>query len=119
MAVLELKNLAARIGDTVICHDLNIELNDGEILGVLGRNGVGKTTLLHTIMNFHPPISGTVRLKNNDIRTLQRKQIAREVGMLFQESDTSMPATVLESIQSAAAKTLFRSLGMVVRRRVA
>ncbi|MBT8147754.1 MAG: ABC transporter ATP-binding protein [Gammaproteobacteria bacterium] len=98
MAVLELKNLAARIGETVICHDLNIELNDGEVLGVLGRNGVGKTTLLHTIMNFHQPVNGSVQIKGNDIRTMKRQQVAREVGLLFQESDSSMPATVFETV---------------------
>lgn len=98
MAVLELKNLTARIGETAICHDLNIELNGGDVLGVLGRNGVGKTTLLHTIMNFHQPDNGSIRIKGNDIRTLRRQQVAREVGLLFQESDSTMPATVLETV---------------------
>jgi len=98
MAVLEIEHLEVRIGDKVICNDLELKLESGEILGVLGRNGVGKTTLLHTIMNFRTPTTGTIRIQGGELHTLKRQQLAREVGLLFQESDNSMPATVLETI---------------------
>ena len=98
MAVLELENLEVRIGDNIICHDLALDLDGGDILGVLGRNGVGKTTLLHTIMDFRQPASGTIYIQDNNLQTLKRHQLARKVGLLFQDNDTSMPATVLETV---------------------
>jgi len=98
MSVLELQNLEVRIGDNIICHDLALDLKGGEILGVLGRNGVGKTTLLHTIIDFRQPASGIICIQGRNLQTLKRQQLAREVGLLFQESDTSMPATVLETV---------------------
>lgn len=98
MTVLKLENLNVTIGGRTICHDLSLSLNQGEILGILGRNGVGKTTLLHTIMDFRKPGSGNVRVRDSVVWALNRQQLAREVGLLFQESDNSMPATVLETV---------------------
>jgi iron complex transport system ATP-binding protein len=98
MTVLELDRLEIRIGDQVICHDLTLQLADGEVLGVLGRNGVGKTTLLHTLMDFRQPANGSVRIQGQELQRFERQQLAREVGLLFQESDNTMPATVLETV---------------------
>ena len=98
MAVLELENLEVWIGKKSICHDLGLELESGEVLGVLGRNGAGKTTLLHTIMAFRPPANGSIRIQGIELKTLKRQQLARKLGLLFQESDNSMPATVLETV---------------------
>ena len=98
MALLELDALNVKIGEQTICHDLSLSLNSGELLGILGRNGTGKTTLLHTIMGFHAPSSGNIRLGGMDINTITRRQLAREMGLLFQEGDSNMPATVLETV---------------------
>ena len=98
MALLELDALRVEIGERVICRDLSLPLNSGEFLGVLGRNGTGKTTLLHTAMGFHAPSGGNIRLGDIDVSNISRRQLARELGLLFQEADNNMPATVLETV---------------------
>jgi len=98
MALLELEALRVEIGEQVICHDLSLPLNSGEFLGILGRNGTGKTTLLHTVMGFHAATGGNIRLGDIDISNITRRQLARELGLLFQEADNNMPATVLETV---------------------
>jgi iron complex transport system ATP-binding protein len=97
MKLLELDTLKVSIGGRIICHDLSLSLETGQMLGVLGRNGIGKTTLLYTVMGLHPAAGGRVRLQGIDTVDLSRRQLARRMGMLFQENDTSMPATVLET----------------------
>jgi len=98
MAALELVKLRVKAGNRLVCQDLNLCLGSGQMLGILGRNGVGKTTLLHTIMGFRKPEAGLIRFGAVDSATLSRRQLAREVGLLFQESDSSLPATVLETV---------------------
>ncbi len=98
MVVLELERLEVRIGGKLICRDLDLQLTEGEVLGILGRNGVGKTTLLHSCMDFFPPASGNVRIHGANLQSLKRQQLARKIGLLFQESDSSLSATVLETV---------------------
>ncbi len=98
MNLLELDALRISIGGQLVCNDLDLKLGGGQVLGILGRNGSGKTTLLHTIMGFHNPDSGLIRVSGSTLDSLSRKDLARQVGLLFQESDSSMPATVLETV---------------------
>ena len=98
MAILDIEKLAIRIGDKLICRDLSIRLNSGELLGILGRSGVGKTTFLHTLMGFHRQQAGTIRIQDQDLQSIPRHQLAKQIGLLFQQSESNMPATVLETV---------------------
>ena len=98
MSILELENLEIKIGDTVICRELSLLLEGGRLLGILGRNGAGKTTLLHTIMGFRPFQHGAIRIQQEDLHAIPRQQLATKIGLLFQESENSLPATVLETV---------------------
>ncbi len=64
---LEVKGLSGGYGKVPILHGIDFTLNQGEVVGILGHNGMGKTTLLKTLMGFLPASSGTVRFHSGDI----------------------------------------------------
>lgn len=76
---------------------LGLHVHPGQIWGVLGPNGVGKTTLLHTLAGLRPPRSGQVLLDHKPQDSLRRKQVSRSVGLVFQDRQDGFPATVLET----------------------
>jgi len=67
MAILEVDNIHTYYGDSYILQGLSIVLEKGTILGVLGRNGVGKTTLVNSLMGFNPPRRGRIVFKGTEI----------------------------------------------------
>lgn len=67
MAILEVHDIHTYYGDAYVLQGLSIELRQGQILGLLGRNGVGKTTLVNSIVGFVPPRRGRIIFKGNDI----------------------------------------------------
>ena len=69
---LELRNVSAGYGDTVVLEDINLKLAPGENVSIIGRNGVGKTTLLATIMGHTRLHKGEVLL---EARSLNRTPI--------------------------------------------
>jgi len=67
MKILELKRIRKEFGGLVAVNDINLELQDGEIRGLIGPNGSGKTTLFNLISGFLPPTKGEVIWKGKDI----------------------------------------------------
>jgi iron complex transport system ATP-binding protein len=96
-ALLRTEDLSVSIGDTHICHGLNLEIKRGQCWGILGRNGAGKTTLMHTLAGLRNSDSGRIHLEDTPMDSLSRKQIAQTLGILFQQGfDDPFPGTVLE-----------------------
>ena len=93
-----LKNLSIVISGTQICQGLDLEFSTGQVWCVLGCNGVGKTTLLKTLAGLRPPNSGNVRLNGRPVQRVARRQRAQQLSMLFQDSETLFPTTVLETV---------------------
>ena len=58
MALLELRNVHARYGDSAVLHGISMEIRAGEVVSMLGRNGMGKSTTVRTIMGAMQPTSG-------------------------------------------------------------
>jgi iron complex transport system ATP-binding protein len=85
------------IGGNSICQQLNLELGSGQFWGLLGPNGIGKTTLLKCIAGLTVADSGTVLLENHDIDKLPRRTIARLLGMLQQHTVYVFDASVIET----------------------
>ena len=77
---------------------LNLNFAAGQSWGILGPNGVGKTTLLHTLAGLKAAHSGQTLLQQQPLKQLSRKQIAQQLGLVFQERQDSFPATVLETV---------------------
>jgi branched-chain amino acid transport system ATP-binding protein len=67
MAILEVQDIHTYYGDAYVLQGLSLALEQGQILGLLGRNGVGKTTLVNSIVGFNPPRRGRIVFKGNDI----------------------------------------------------
>ena len=67
MALLEVKDIHSYYGDAYVLQGLSLQLEQGQILGLLGRNGVGKSTLVNSIVGFNPPRRGRVVFKGEDI----------------------------------------------------
>jgi branched-chain amino acid transport system ATP-binding protein len=67
MAILEVQDIHTYYGDAYVLQGLSLQLEQGQILGLLGRNGVGKTTLVNSIVGFTPPRRGRIVFKGADI----------------------------------------------------
>src|SRR5262245_20488540 len=67
MAILDVQDVHTYYGDAYVLQGLSLQLEQGQILGLLGRNGVGKTTLVNSIIGFNPPRRGKVVFKGEDI----------------------------------------------------
>ena len=65
--MLEVAGIHTYYGDSHVLHGVSLAVADGEVLTILGRNGMGKTTLIRSIIGFTPPREGTVRLKGQDV----------------------------------------------------
>ena len=98
MSVLQSKSISVSIGSKSICTNLNYVLNPGECWGLLGSNGVGKTTLLHALAGMKKPDKGSIFLDNREISRYWKKNLARKTGVLFQDSEDIFPATVIETV---------------------
>ncbi len=80
-AMLEVRDCSKAFGGVVANHEISIEVNEGEIVGLIGPNGSGKTTLFNSIVGFHPIDGGSIRFQDREISSLRVPNIAR-LGML-------------------------------------
>lgn len=96
-ALLEARGLTVEIGGKSVCREFSLALAAGECVGLLGSNGVGKTTLLHTLAGLRPPVSGEVLLDGAALARQPRRRVAQKLGLLMQQAEDSLPATVLET----------------------
>ncbi len=97
MTSLVCQSLDVSIGGKDICSKLDLELKPGQFWGLLGPNGIGKTTLLKCMAGLSAPDAGTVLLENQAIDKLPRRAIARLLGMLQQHTVYVFDAGVLET----------------------
>lgn len=94
--VLEARQLRLRAGDRLLGQTLNFALQPGQCWGLLGPNGVGKTSLLHTLAGLRPPAAGTVRLLGQELSCWRRRQLAQVLGLLLQDQEPRFPLPVLD-----------------------
>ncbi|WP_321833391.1 ABC transporter ATP-binding protein [Clostridium butyricum] len=73
--MLKVSNLNVSYGSVHAIHNVSIEVNEGEIVSLIGANGAGKTTILHTITGLKSPASGEIRYKDNNLITIDPSTI--------------------------------------------
>jgi ABC-type branched-subunit amino acid transport system ATPase component len=99
---LEVRGLRKRYGGLVAVKSIDLDLRDGEILGLIGPNGSGKSTVMKLIMGIERPNAGKIMLDGVDLAGLPPHQIARlGVSIMFQHSRPLHRQTVLENIKLA------------------
>lgn len=98
MTLVKTESLCIRVAHRPLCTDLDLEVLPGQRWAVLGGNGSGKTTLLHTLAGLRAPAGGRIGVQNRDISTWDRKALARNLGILFQDSQDTFPCSVLETV---------------------
>ncbi len=96
--MIELRDLTLAVAGRRLCAGLNACLNAGENWVILGANGSGKTTLLHTLAGLRAPDGGEVLLDGLPLRAFAHRARARRLGVLLQDYETSLPATVIEMV---------------------
>jgi branched-chain amino acid transport system ATP-binding protein len=102
-AALALDGVAAGYGDATVVSGISLELAPGEALAVLGRNGVGKTTLVNTIVGVTRRFAGTVALDGVDMTAAPPEARARAgVGWVPQERNVFRSLTVEENLTAVA-----------------
>ena len=94
---LEAHSITVRVPGRLLVDALSFELTGGELLALLGPNGVGKTLTLMTLAGLRPQDGGLVTLDGTNLSELRRSDIAHRLALMPQSVDDIFPATVLET----------------------
>jgi len=121
-AVIEVRGLRTELGGHVIHNDLNLTVERGEILAIVGGSGTGKTTLLREILMLERPAAGDIRLLHRSTRDLDAaavRELWTRLGVMFQHGALFTSLTVLENVMmplkehSRLSASLIRELAML------
>jgi iron complex transport system ATP-binding protein len=96
--LLEAEGLQVEAGGRRLVAALDLTVRGGEFLAVLGRNGTGKTLLLHTLAGLRAPAAGRLRLRGRDLAGRPRREVARSLALLPQDMDPMPGASALEAV---------------------
>lgn len=107
MAVtISIRSASFSYGQKVVWQDINLEVEKGETLCLLGPNGCGKTTLLNCIHGNLPLGSGNIQIDGRDIKAMTVTEVAKKVGYVFQEHNAPFPYNSLEVVRMGRAPHL-------------
>ena len=95
--ILTVHDLSFSYKSVPVLGDISFSVAPGEILVLLGPNGVGKSTLLKCLNNIHTPRTGSVRIKDSDLKELSPSAVARRVGYVPQRCDSGR-LTVFDAV---------------------
>jgi branched-chain amino acid transport system ATP-binding protein len=103
MALLEVRGLGKRFGGVQAVHALDVDLGEGELLGLIGPNGAGKTTVFNLVSGFLTPDAGTIRLRGRSLVGLKPHAICRlGLARTFQIVRPFPRMTVLQNVAVGA-----------------
>ncbi|MCH7930030.1 MAG: ABC transporter ATP-binding protein [Proteobacteria bacterium] len=99
---IRVRGLTTRFGDQVVHDNLDLEVRRGEVLGVVGGSGTGKSVLLRTIIGLNRPASGSIEVLGHDVAGLggaERRSLEERWGVLFQDGALFSSLTVAQNVQ--------------------
>ncbi|HTT06356.1 MAG TPA: ATP-binding cassette domain-containing protein [Steroidobacteraceae bacterium] len=101
-ALLEVRGIVNRFGNQTVHRGLDMQVQAGEIFGIVGGSGAGKSVLLRTILGLNRPQAGTVRFMGHDLAQMAPRELKRlkaNYGVTFQEGALFSSLTVRENVQ--------------------
>lgn len=103
MAMLQIKNLSKSFGDLQVLRDINIEVEKGQVVVIIGPSGSGKSTMLRCLNLLETPSGGEILYQGDDITKFGKKvkDYRKHVGMVFQRFNLFQLHTVLENVMMA------------------
>jgi len=99
--IIEVKDLTAGYGETVVLEDINFEVHAGEVFAILGGSGCGKSTLLKQMIGLRKPMRGSVLIDGTDIVTAEgaeRLALLKKIGVSYQSGALFGSMDLLENI---------------------
>jgi branched-chain amino acid transport system ATP-binding protein len=108
MAILDVQDVHTYYGDAYVLQGLSLRLEQGQILGLLGRNGVGKTTLVNSVVGFAPPRRGRILFKGTDITGTPSFAIVRSGMGLVPQGRRVFPTLSVEDNLVVAEQSMER-----------
>ncbi len=81
-----------------IAHDINLKFSEGNLIALIGANGIGKSTLLRTLTGIQKPLKGSVLLNNKSITAYTAKELAQNLAVVLTESLPPSNLTVFELV---------------------
>lgn len=115
--IIQIRGLVNRFGEQVVHEDLDLDVRRGEIIGVVGGSGSGKSVLMRTIIGLRRPNAGGIRVLGEDALSdspQARRHIERNIGVLFQDGALFSSLTVGENVQ-VPLKEYYPDLGDSLR----
>lgn len=99
--VIRVRGLDNRFGTDIVHQDLDLDVHSGEILGVVGGSGTGKSVLMRSILGLMRPSGGRIEVFGQHLRNAEDAQqiMARRAGVLFQDGALFSSLTVLENVE--------------------
>ncbi|SMX27215.1 Lipopolysaccharide export system ATP-binding protein LptB [Pelagimonas phthalicica] len=114
--ILETRKLKRTFGAVIAAHDINIKISSGEVLGVIGSNGAGKTTFVNMVTGYLPPSSGEILYRGENIvglptREITQKGICRsfQIPQLFPELSVLDNVLIALSVADNPRPALFKT----------
>ena len=106
MAMLEVKNLEVYYGVICALKGISFEVNQGEIVSLIGANGAGKTTTMQSVVGLIPKKAGSVTFDGQDITKTKEFKRYRRMGRVYQDpaKGTCPTMTILENLSMADNK---------------
>ncbi len=95
---LTVSGLSLEIESQTLLEKLSFEVKAGQLWGVIGSNGIGKTTLLRTILGIHPFVSGTISIDQIPIQQLPPRTRAQKIAFMQQEYEMNFPGNVIDAV---------------------
>lgn len=99
MALIDVEKIAFSIDEKVILEDINLQLHQGEVLGLIGPNGAGKSSLLKILASLNDDYSGKVLIKGQPSQSYNRKDLAKIIGYQEQSAPVHWPLPVRRVIE--------------------
>jgi len=99
--MLRVDDLSLHRGGSCLCRKLQLRVEPGQIWALLGTNGIGKSTLLHSLAGLLPTPRETIHLQGKPLGDYSRRELARRLGLLFQHQEDPFPLTVRETAEQS------------------